>query len=292
MLKRISLHEITRNHNQPRQHFDQRALQDLAISIDENGLKQPITVRPIEPDEEGHTYMIVMGERRFRAHMILQEQGKVRDILCIVRKMDEDEMHIDAILENLQRVDVSPIEEAHAYNHAIQELGHTAETLAKTLGISQPWLIPNRLKLLGLTLDNQDLLSRGVISKKQALAMADLTPHGQSEFLKLVKQGLVNTNKSCEDAAARIAAKEAQTEIFTEAQAPKRDCTEAKVVEAKVDQIGKSMQALFDEEGFIICDGVQPHEANRCIEKIKLLKLTLGQIERELVRAASMTAVG
>lgn len=292
MLKRIPLTQITRNPNQPRQHFDERALHDLATSIDENGLKQPITVRPIEPDEEGHTYMIVMGERRFRAHMLLMEQDKVRDILCIVRKMDDDEMHIDAILENLQRVDVSPIEEAHAYNHAIEELGHTCESLAKTLGISQPWLIPNRLKLLSLTLDNQELLSKGVISKKQAIAMSDLSPNGQSEFLKLVKAGLVSTNKSCEEAAARIAAKEAQVPMFTEAEAPKRDCTEAKLVEDKVDRIGKSISALFDKEGLLICDGVEPHEATRCIEKIKLLKLSLGQIERELIRAASITAVG
>lgn len=290
MLKRIPLLEITRNPDQPRQHFDPRKLEELACSIAENGLQQPITVRPIDPDGEGHKYQVVMGERRFRAHMLLAERSEVSDVLCHVRKMDDRDTHINAILENLQRVDVSPIEEAYAYHHAMDEFGFTAQELAKKLGINSPWLIPNRVKLLNLTEDNQDLLSKGVINKKQAHSMADLSPNGQTEFLKLVKQGLCNTNRSCEAAAERIAASEAQTTMDV-GTAPKerRDCTPAKTVEAKLDQMGKLMQPFFTEKGLNICDDVDPNSAMRSLEKIKLLRLHLNHIEREFQLAATMS---
>jgi ParB family chromosome partitioning protein len=290
MLKRISLLEITRNPDQPRQHFDLRKLEELALSIAENGLQQPITVRPIDPDGEGHKYQVVMGERRFRAHMLLAERSELADVLCHVRKMDDRDTHINAILENLQRVDVSAIEEAYAYHHAMEEFGFTATELAKKLGINSAWLIPNRVKLLKLTEDNQDLLSKGIISKKQAHNMADLSPNGQTEFLKLVKQGLCSTNRSCELAAERIAASEAQTTMDVgEAPKERRDCTSAKTVEAKLDQMGKLLQPFFTEKGLTICDDLDPATAKRSLEKVKLLRLHLNHIERELQLAATMS---
>jgi len=290
MLKRIPLLQITRNPDQPRQHFDQRKLEELAQSIEENGLQQPITVRPMDPDGEGHKYQVVMGERRFRAHLILAERSDMTTVLCHVRKMDDKSTHINAILENLQRVDVSPIEEAYAYHHAMEEFDFTAQDLAKKLGINSPWLIPNRVKLLKLTEDNQDLLSKGIISKKQANSMADLSPNGQTEFLKLVKQGLCNTNKSCELAASKISAGEAQTSMDTIGAPPKRtDCTPGRIVEGKLDAMGKLLQPFFTEKGLQICEDLDPDIARRSLEKVKLLRLHLNHIERELQLAATMS---
>lgn len=290
MLKRIPLDLITRNPDQPRQIFEPKALAELAASIRQNGLQQPITVRPIEPDGEGHKYQIIMGERRYRAHLLLAEDGGARDIICNVRDMDDRDVHINAIVENLQRAEVSAIEEAYAYHHAIEEFGFTVEELSTRLGIHQPWLIPNRLKLLGLTEANQDLLTKGVISKKQAFHMADLSPNGQTKFLDLCKRGLVNTNAACAQAAASIAAQEAQMEMTMPMPTQIRARASIKSTEDQIDKIGAAISAMLKDGAFTITGDIDMTQAARCEEKIRLLKLNLGQIERELNRAASLTA--
>lgn len=288
MLKRISLDLITRNPDQPRQHFEPIALQDLADSIAQNGLAQPITVRPIDPDAAGHRYMVIMGERRFRAHRLLQQAGKLDTILCHVRAMDDKEMHINAILENLQRAEVSPIEEAVAYQRAISDFGFTATDLASKLGVSQVWRITDRIALLGLTLDNRDLIAKGIVTLTQAYHMARLSPNGQARFLDLVKQGLVSTNQAASAAATAIAAKEAQIDMF--APAPSKPRLSLKTTEDQIDRIGAAVAAMFSKNGFEISDEIDASEAHRCIEKIKMLRANLGQIEREITRAASLTA--
>jgi ParB family chromosome partitioning protein len=288
MLKRISLDAITRNPDQPRQHFDQRGLEDLAASISENGLKQPITVRPIEPDAEGHRFMVVMGERRFRAHLILAERGEVSDILCHVRRMDEKTMHIDAILENLQRAEVSPIEEAKAYHRALTEFGFTVPELAKKLGMSQSWRIPYRVKLLGLSEDNRALAEKGVISWTQAYHMAGLSPQGQTEFLSLCKRGLANNDQAAASAAAAIEAKEAQAEMPMVTEMPKRKSITP--LSEKLDKLGADLMPLFKDGPFQVDGRVDPDQAQKCAEKIRLLCRHLGQMERELLRAASVSA--
>lgn len=285
MLKRIPLDQITRNPDQPRQTFEPRALADLAASIKENGLKQPITVRPVDGD---HPFMIVMGERRYRAHCLLAEAGDVTDILCHVRKMDDREMHIDAILENLQRAEVSPLEEAAAYQRAIDDLGFTVPDLAKKLGISQEWRITYRIKLLGLTDDNQELVKKGVVSMTQAYHMAGLSPNGQQAFLKLCMAGLASTDKSAAEAAAAIEAKENQIDMPMVIDMPKR--VSIKSTEARIDALGTAMQPLFKDGVFKIEGNIDPAEAQRCVEKIKLLRQHIGQVERELLRAASVSA--
>lgn len=288
MLKRIPLELITRNPDQPRQTFDKVALEDLASSIRENGLQQPITVRPMERNADGHEFMIIMGERRFRAHKLLSDEGHTADILAQVRKMGDREMHINAILENLQRSEVSPLEEADAYQRAIEVFDFTVPELAKKLGISQSWRITYRLKLLGLTRDNRDLVARGVISMTQAYHMAGLSVNGQTSFLTLCKSGLASTEASAGAAADAIATKEAQIEMPMVTQLPKRQSI--KSVEDRVDQVGTAVQPFFKDGQFKIQGRLDPSQAQRCAEKIKLIRAHLGQVERELMRAASVSA--
>lgn len=285
MLKNIDIAAITRNPNQPRQSFDPVALNDLADSIERNGLKQPITVRPVEGD---HPYMVVMGERRFRAHKILQERGVLDAITCHVRKMGDEEMHIDAILENLQRAEVSPIEEAMAYERAVEEYGYSIEKLALTLGISQIWRIRDRLQLLGLTLDNRQLVSIGMISSTQAYHMARLSPNGQHEFLQLIKAGFCNSNKACEAAADGIAAKENQGSMFAETEQKPR--ASMKSTEDRIDKIGAAVLAMFKNGSFEIDSEIEPSEGMRCAAKLKLLAKNLADMRSEIERAASATA--
>ena len=117
-LKRIPLDQIVPNPDQPRKHFDEQALRELAGSIRARGLKQPIAVRPIGDG----TYQIIMGERRWRAHCLLRDEGELEDptILANVRKATDEEMAIDAIIENLARVDLTPLEEARAFQRMLE----------------------------------------------------------------------------------------------------------------------------------------------------------------------------
>jgi ParB family chromosome partitioning protein len=282
MLKRIALSDITRNPDQPRQTFEPRALGDLAASIKENGLKQPITVRPVDGPVP---YMIVMGERRYRAHCLIDGET---EILCHVRKMDDRTMHIDAILENLQRSEVSPMEEAVAYQRAIDQLGFSIGELAKKLGISQQWRITDRLALLGLTENNRELMTQGIITPTQGFHMARLSPNGQHIFLGLIKQGLVSTNASADQAATAIEAKEDQCEMLMGAEPPQR--RSIKSIEDRIDKLGAALQPLFKDGEFAVEGMIDTSEAQRSIEKIKLIRQHMGQIERELVRAASVSA--
>jgi len=287
--KSIPLSAITRNPDQPRQHFDAKALEELASSIERNQLLQPITVRPIEPDDAGHRYQIVMGERRWRAHLLLAERGAATTILAHVRRMDERDMHVNAILENLQREEVSPLEEAVAYQRALDELGFTVEELAERLGISQPWRITYRTKLLRLTEDNRRLVEKGVVSMTQAYHMAGLSPNGQQKFLAIAKQGLASTDQAAAQAAAAIEAQEAQIDMPMLAALPKR--TPIRNIEDRIEAVGARLMPLFKDGAFRVAGSVDPSQAKRSVEKIKLIQKHLGQIERELVRAASVSAV-
>jgi ParB/RepB/Spo0J family partition protein len=135
-LKRIHLDQIIANPDQPRKHFDEQALRELAGSIRVRGLKQPITVRPIGDG----MHQIIMGERRWRAHCLLHDEGKLEEptILAHVRKATDEEMAIDAIIENLARVDITPIEEARAFQRMLDH-GYSVEQLAPQLQDRAIW---------------------------------------------------------------------------------------------------------------------------------------------------------
>ena len=288
MLRRIPLDLITRNPDQPRQNFDEAALWDLADSIRQNGLKQPITVRPHD-DGQGHTHQVIMGERRFRAHKLLQAEGDAEDILCHVRKMDDATMHIDAILENLQRVDVSPLEEARAYQRAIDQHGFTAETLAKRLGIKQSFRIGERLQLLNLTPRMQELMATRIITPTQAYCMAILCPEGQERFLKLVKQGIVTTYKASMEAAQAIKAQMDQIGMDLPDVAPKR--ASAKPVTDRIDELGRALAPLLKDGQPNIPAGISLDDAQVCANKLALLRKTIVRIEDALGRSAALAAV-
>ena len=288
MLKRIKLEQITRNPTQPRQHFASNALEELASSISKNGLQQPITVRDTGGDPR---YMIVMGERRFRAHQLLAETGDVSDILCIVKDMGDMDMHIHAIVENLQREDVSAIEEARAYRRALDEFGYSTEELADRLGISQPWRITQRLGLLNLTPDNQEYLRLGVIGFKQAVHMARLDAQGQSKFLELVKQGLANSTKECADIADAITTAAAQTNIDTTIADRVNAKANAKPFSEKISKISKAVADCFDESRVVVPAHMRIDDSQKIAEQIKLIKAHLTLIEKAVMSSAATSQV-
>ncbi|MGB8382203.1 MAG: ParB/RepB/Spo0J family partition protein, partial [Dermatophilaceae bacterium] len=130
---------IAPNPRQPRQHFDEEAMAELVHSVGEIGLLQPVVVRPIGDDR----YELVMGERRWRAC----QQAGLTAIPAIVRDTGDDDLLRDALLENLHRSQLNPLEEAAAYDQLLKDFGCTHEELAQRLGRSRPQ-ISNTLRLL------------------------------------------------------------------------------------------------------------------------------------------------
>lgn len=166
---------IEPNPRQPRQVFDEESLAELVHSIREFGLMQPIVVRSLPaPAEDGATaatprYQLVMGERRWRA---VQEAGLVT-IPAIIRETTDDGMLRDALLENIHRVQLNPLEEAAAYQQLLDEFGVTHDELADRIGRSRP-LITNMIRLLRLPVAVQRRVAAGVLSAGHARALLSL----------------------------------------------------------------------------------------------------------------------
>jgi len=179
---------IEPNPRQPRQVFDEEAHSELIHSIREFGLMQPIVVREVAPDAGVARYQIVMGERRWRA---AQEAG-LSTIPAIVRETADDNLLRDALLENIHRVQLNPLEEAAAYQQLLDEFGVTHDELAARIGRSRP-LISNTIRLLRLPIAVQRRVAAGVLSAGHARALLALEggPEAQEQLAaRIVAEGL------------------------------------------------------------------------------------------------------
>jgi ParB family chromosome partitioning protein len=186
--REIAPSDIEPNPRQPRQVFDDEALSELVHSIREFGLLQPIVVRAVPVSQSGARYQIVMGERRWRA---AQEAGLAR-IPAIVRETGDDNLLRDALLENIHRVQLNPLEEAAAYQQLLDEFGVTHDELAARIGRSRP-LITNMIRLLKLPIPVQRRVAAGVLSAGHARALLSLNagPEAQEELAsRIIAEGL------------------------------------------------------------------------------------------------------
>jgi ParB family transcriptional regulator, chromosome partitioning protein len=179
----VAVGQITPNPRQPRQNFDEEALEELSASITEVGLLQPVVVRKLG---DGN-YELVMGERRWRA----SQQAGLEFIPAIVRETPDTDMLRDALLENLHRQQLDPLEEAAAYQQLLDDFGATHEQLAQKVGRSRPH-ISNTLRLLNLPPTVQSKLAAGVISAGHARAILSLDdPQAQERLAdRIVAEGL------------------------------------------------------------------------------------------------------
>ena len=194
----ISLDEIRHNPYQPRKTFDNKSLKELSESIKENGVFQPIIIR-----KSVNGYEIIAGERRFRASKL----AKKKTIPAIIRDFDEAQMMEVAVLENLQREDLTPLEEAQAYEMLQKNLGLTQAEVSKRLGKSRPY-IANYLRLLTLPQKTKRLLQRGELSMGQARTLLGLKDKDSIDDLarKVVKNGI--TVRQLESLVAKLNEKE------------------------------------------------------------------------------------
>jgi ParB family transcriptional regulator, chromosome partitioning protein len=174
---------ITPNPRQPRTVFDEEAMAELVHSIREVGLLQPIVVRSIAPDR----YELIMGERRWRA---AQEAG-LPAIPAIVRETKDDELLRDALLENLHRAELNPLEEAAAYEQMLDDFGCTHEELASRIGRSRPQ-ISNTLRLLKLSVPVQRRVAAGVLSAGHARTLLGVDDPARQDALaaRVVAEGI------------------------------------------------------------------------------------------------------
>ncbi len=155
----IPIEKIKPNPSQPRRDFPKEALAELAVSVTTHGIIQPIIVRPASKN----TYQIIAGERRWRA----AQRAKLHEIPVIIRDYTDDERLQVSIIENIQRADLNPLEEATAYQSLMDKFGHTQEKLSVALGKSRPY-IANSLRLLSLPKQVLDFVRTGQLSAGHA----------------------------------------------------------------------------------------------------------------------------
>lgn len=179
---RVPVEKVHPNAEQPRRHFDAEALADLARSIGEKGIIQPLIVRA-SPERPGE-YEIVAGERRWRA----AQMAKLHEVPVLLRDFSDIEVLEVAIIENIQRADLNPVEEAAGYSQLMTKFGHTQEKLAEVLGKSRSH-IANSVRLLNLPEEVQAHLRDGRLSAGHARAL--ITAHDATALArKIIQKGL------------------------------------------------------------------------------------------------------
>ncbi|WP_129599770.1 ParB/RepB/Spo0J family partition protein [Anaerophilus nitritogenes] len=192
IIETVSIHKIKPNKNQPRKHFNEEKLEALSESIKNHGVIQPIVIRPI-----GDGYEIIAGERRWKAC----KQAELNEIPCIIKDIDEKGRMEIALIENLQREDLNPIEEAFAYKNLMEKYRITQEEISCSIGKSRPY-IANTIRLLNLTEEVQNMLINELISSGHARALLRI---GDDELQKQLAEEIIKNSLSVRETENIIA---------------------------------------------------------------------------------------
>jgi ParB family chromosome partitioning protein len=279
----IPLSAIRPNPDQPRRRFDDAGVLELAASIHENGLLQPITVRA---DGRGR-YMIVAGERRYRAHLV----AGLKSIRAEVVDVDDEQLAVAAIVENLQRADITPLEEAQAFARLV-DAGMTPERLAERLGLKQPWRVADRLRLLTIAPDLLDLFAKGQLTPSQATELARLAARGQRALFALIRDGRCETYAALRAAADGLLAAEAQAQMFDVPPAPTPD-EQVRLgrVERLIDKLVRLCNAGIADNDVVLLKRVDPDRASILAEQLSLIRADLAKMETALRQSAAQRAL-
>jgi len=228
---RVPVEKVHPNPDQPRRHFDDDALADLARSIAEKGIIQPLIVR--ESPRESGAYEIVAGERRWRAAQI----AKLHEVPVLLRSFTDIEVLEVAIIENIQRADLNPVEEASGYSQLMTKFGHTQEKLADVLGKSRSH-IANAVRLLNLPDDVQEHLRTGRLSAGHARALVT-APDASALARQIIRKRLSvrETEKlaRAEPAPARTGKSGARHEKDADTKALESDLSAALSMKVQID---------------------------------------------------------
>lgn len=195
--KQVRLSDIEPNRNQPRKEFDEDTIRELAESIEEHGLIQPILVRPLD----NGMYQIVAGERRWRALRMLGWQDK--EIPVVIKELDDEETAKIALVENVLREDLNPIDEAKAYNELIEKYDMTQESVAKLVGKARS-SVTNSLRILKLPENVVTMVRDGDLSAGAAKALLPLTDEEKITELAVKSSKGEITVRQLEKAVAKL----------------------------------------------------------------------------------------
>ena len=230
--KTVTITKLIPGKYQPRHTFEEEAIEGLAESIKEKGILQPILVRP-HPNHQGE-FEIIAGERRWQA----AQRAQLHEVPVIIKEMDDQDAAEIALIENLQRQDLSPLEEAEGYNRLMAEFSHTQEALSKALGKSRSH-VANMMRLLGLPDDVKGFLEDGLISSGHARAL--LNCDAPSDVAKqIIKKGLnVRQTESLVKTAGVKARPKAKKEKDTDTIALERDLTTMLGVKVDINSTAK-----------------------------------------------------
>lgn len=253
----IDINDIKPNTGQPRKHFDEEKLEELASSIQQHGLIQPIVLRKLKTG-----YEIVAGERRWRACRIVG----LKEVPCIVKELTDEENMLLAIIENMQREDLNPIEEAEGLKQMIDTYGLTQEQVSYSVGKSRPY-ITNSLRLLKLPEEVRTLTASGEISVGHAKALAAVKDRDKQITLakKTAKDGLSVRQ-------IELMAKETKTPA-RKAPKVKKSADEKKIEEDMKNALGTKVNLnRKGKKGKIEIEFYSDEELERLIELITSLK--------------------
>ena len=224
----LYLDDIIPNRFQPREVFDDQALKELAVSIKEHGVIQPIIVRQVE-----NKYEIIAGERRYKASTM----AGLTKIPAIVKNLDDKESSKVALIENLQRKDLSPIEEARTYQKILElEDGMTQEQLAATMGKTQS-SVSNKLRLLALPDEIQDALLKEKISERHARSLLNI--EDKNEQIKMMEKVITEkmTVRELDKEIKLLKGEEVEEETTPSVEATTEATTDAPSVEKKIEDL-------------------------------------------------------
>jgi ParB family transcriptional regulator, chromosome partitioning protein len=300
-LQAIPVDQINRNLDQPRKLFDVNELEELADSIQSEGLMQPITVRP---DGEGG-YQIVAGERRWRAHCILMHRGEpgFDTIPCHVKQMDDLTRDISAIVENLLRVDIAPLEEAAAFGRLVAR-GISAADIARRTGKSSA-RIEQRLSLLRLAPDIAGFLAAKRIDEVHATEIARLDDHEQQRVIfDLLQKGKIGAWQSVKnavdallspdqpepDAPASAGSEPADNSTATAPQTdPDADILER--MEGQIDAVTKLIGEGWSEADCLASNRSSMGRVDILADGVKDIRTHVRNMEKALYNAAAVVTV-
>jgi ParB family chromosome partitioning protein len=273
MTEMIPLSQITRNPGQPRETFPKEHIERLAASIKARGLIQAITVRRVAPER----YIIVAGECRYRAHQLLGRSEIKADVV----EIDEREMTLRAIVENLQRQDMNPMEEAKAFSTLVEQ-GMTKNAIAAELGVGVD-RIQNRLNLLDLLPEVQRMVAVGTLSTSTASAIA-LSPHEhQLRIVREINNGTLRTVDQIRHAGQALRDAADQIDAFADAPiASEAEVEAVRELEQRIESVARMVIAGFDEGRCVAANRVAPDRVRTMADRLLLIRKHVLQMEHQL----------
>jgi len=270
----LPLNKIYPNPDQPRRHFSERKLSELAQSIEQNGLLEPLIVT-----EREKRFMIIAGERRFRACKL----AGLAQVPVRVIEADDQKVAELALLENLQREDLNLIEEARGYQN-LMDLGLTMEEVARKMGFQQTWRIRERTDLLRLSPQFQQMLINKMITPSQAYEMSRLPPQKQPQLYERIRRGQAGTYAKLRALVNALLVPPPEQIEFGPAADP-RSREIGRKYDRMIDSLVCLVKTSFSKEDLKILKKVLRSSLEVNIEKIEYIVKDLNSIKKAMIEA-------